>query len=52
VDRKSFLKKAYRLILDSLEEISMLFANLVLVNSQFTRDIVKQAFPLYSKYGR
>ncbi|CAD8139979.1 unnamed protein product [Paramecium octaurelia] len=52
VERKSFIKKIYRFFLDSFEEISMLFANLVLVNSQFTREIVKQAFPLYNKYGR
>ena len=33
VERKSFFKKIYRFFLDSFEEISMLFTNLVLVNS-------------------
>ncbi len=37
VERKSILKKIYRFILDALEEISLLPANLILVNSKYTK---------------
>ena len=49
VKRSNILKKIYRFFLDITEEICLLFANLVLVNSQFTRDVVKNNFPIFIK---
>lgn len=52
VERRSALKKIYRLVLDTAEELSMLFANLVLVNSEFTKEVVRQAFPIFTRLSK
>jgi alpha-1,3/alpha-1,6-mannosyltransferase len=49
VERKSFLKKFYRFFLDFAEEFSMLFANMILVNSGFTREIYNNSFKILKK---
>mmetsp|Transcript_3441 Transcript_3441/g.5073 ORF Transcript_3441/g.5073 Transcript_3441/m.5073 type:complete len:430 (-) Transcript_3441:31-1320(-) len=40
-----FLKKIYRFIFDWVEEKTLSFADMVLVNSHFTQNIFKTAFP-------
>lgn len=52
VDRTSILKKVYRFFLDYLEEFCMFFADLILVNSLYTKDIVEKAFPIYNKLSK
>lgn len=49
VERKSFLKRIYRYFIDLIEEISMLFANFIVVNSYFTQKIFKENFKIISK---
>uniref|UniRef100_A0A915C9J4 Alpha-1,3/1,6-mannosyltransferase ALG2 n=1 Tax=Parascaris univalens TaxID=6257 RepID=A0A915C9J4_PARUN len=44
-DRKTALKKVYRYFVDSLESWTMGMADLICVNSYFTRDIVSRTFP-------
>lgn len=43
-ERKSFLKKVYRYILDTLEEKTTSQADCVLVNSHFTASVYKETF--------
>lgn len=50
--RMGRLRKLYRWVLDQVEEYTMTFADLVLVNSCFTRMEVQRSFPyFYSKIG-
>jgi len=42
----------YRLFLDFFEEICMFFTDMVLVNSQFTGNVVQKSFPIYSKLAK
>ena len=46
--RSTFWKKLYRMPLDYLEESSTAAASLILVNSTFTANIVKETFPSLS----
>ena len=50
-NRRSFLRSTYRYILDYAEEASMSHANFVLVNSNFTREVVLESFPRFSLRG-
>ena len=45
VERKSRIKRVYRYVLDTLEEITLIPANIVLVNSKFTKEIFAKSFP-------
>ena len=45
VERSSFLKRLYRFPLDWMEEVTTSAADLVLVNSHFTRSVFEQSFP-------
>lgn len=49
LERKGFLMKIYRFILDSLEEFTMLFANEVAVNSKFTQETYMKSFNYLTK---
>ncbi len=51
VERKSFVKKLYRLVIDSVEELSLYFANLIVVNSLYTKDIFAKNFKLLNRWG-
>ncbi|KAL3309814.1 Alpha-1,3-mannosyltransferase-like protein [Cichlidogyrus casuarinus] len=46
--RESFLKSIYRSLIDYLEEFSLRFADSILVNSKFTSNVFKLAFPSLS----
>ena len=43
-DRKTAMKKLYRKVMDYLEEKTLKFADLILVNSKFTRNVVQNTF--------
>jgi len=43
--KPSSIKRIYRSVLNGMEEHSMLFADEILVNSKFTRRVVKETFP-------
>ena len=49
VERRSFAKKIYRFFLDFIEEMTTYFANLILVNSLFTKDIFNKSFKILNK---
>lgn len=51
VERRSFVKKVYRFFIDLFEEITTGFANLVVVNSGFTRTIYKENFKILNSLG-
>jgi len=46
VERRSILKKIYRFFLDYIEEFTTYFANVILVNSLFTKDIFHKSFKI------
>lgn len=48
-DRRSFLKKAYRLVLDTLEEVTTACARCIVVNSAFTQKVFEDNFPIIRK---
>lgn len=43
-DRKTFWKRAYRKVMDSLEEVTTRMADLILVNSLFTSGVFRKTF--------
>lgn len=49
VDRRSIFKRFYRFFLDLFEEITTGFANLIIVNSLFTKETFKRSFWLLNK---
>jgi alpha-1,3/alpha-1,6-mannosyltransferase len=49
VERTSAFKRFYRLVIDSLEELTMYFAHSIVVNSKFTSNIFKENFSFISK---
>jgi alpha-1,3/alpha-1,6-mannosyltransferase len=51
VDRSSFAKKFYRFFLDFFEEITTGCANLILVNSLYTKEVFALNFKLLNKLG-
>ena len=51
VERSLPFKKFYRFFLDLAEELSLLFANTILVNSQFTRDIFYRSFRILRRFN-
>lgn len=48
VERKSILKKVYRFFIDLIEELCLLFAGVIVVNSNFTKRVFKQSFKIVS----
>lgn len=52
VDWKSFIKRAYRFVLDLFEEITTGFANVILVNSKFTMGVFAWSFTILNKFRR
>lgn len=49
--RKSLLKKLYRMPLDLLEELTTGLADVVFVNSKFTAGVFAEAFPTLNSWG-
>jgi len=49
VERRSFFKRIYRFFIDLLEEITMLFAKIIVVNSNYTKKIFRENFKIISK---
>ena len=49
VNRIGILKKIYRLVIDFLEEICLLFAGMVVVNSNYTKSVFKENSKFYCK---
>ena len=50
VERKSLIKKIYRLFIDFIEEASIFFANAIAVNSNYTLSVVKENFRFISRF--
>lgn len=48
-DRRSCLKRAYRLILDTAEEVTTGAARCIVVNSNFTKKVFEDNFPIIRK---
>uniref|UniRef100_A0A183E082 Alpha-1,3/1,6-mannosyltransferase ALG2 n=1 Tax=Gongylonema pulchrum TaxID=637853 RepID=A0A183E082_9BILA len=44
-ERKSLFKKLYRIFIDSLEGWTTAMADIICVNSEFTREVVRRTFP-------
>lgn len=44
-DRRGILKRVYRWVIDSIEELSLLFAHLVIMNSVFTSNTCATHYP-------
>lgn len=51
-NRGNWLMKAYRCVLDFVEEVTTSFASVTLVNSKYTQDVYKQHFPLIQRCCR
>ena len=49
VERKSWIKRAYRWVLDRIEEIGLWTADLIYVNSSFTQNITTRTFKSISR---
>ena len=49
-NRSSLIMKVYRLVLDTLEEVTTSMAHCILVNSKYTQEIFTESFPLIVKY--
>lgn len=49
VERRSISKKIYRFFIDLLEELTLLFAHIIVVNSKYTQGIFKENFKIISK---
>jgi alpha-1,3/alpha-1,6-mannosyltransferase len=49
-NRRGYLMKAYRCVLDSMEEVTTGMAHTTLVNSKFTQGVYQRNFPLVLKY--
>lgn len=50
VERASFFKRAYRFILDLVEELTTGMAKVILVNSKFTAGVFGRSFKLLNKF--
>ena len=48
--RKNPLKVLYRFVIDLVEELSLLFANKIFVNSEFTKEVFYNNFKILNKY--
>jgi alpha-1,3/alpha-1,6-mannosyltransferase len=51
-DRRSFFKKAYRFVLDLVEEVTTGLAKTIVVNSLFTQNVFLRSFPLIARLRR
>lgn len=50
VERKSFIKRFYRFFIDLIEEMTMIFAHIIVVNSKYTQGIFRENFKIISKF--
>jgi alpha-1,3/alpha-1,6-mannosyltransferase len=50
VERSSLLKKIYRFFIDLIEEITMLFAKIIVVNSKYTQGVFEDNFKIISMF--
>ena len=50
IERGSTIKKIYRFFIDFIEELTMLFAHMIVVNSKYTQGIFKDNFKVISKF--
>ena len=48
--RKGWLKRFYRFVMDYIEEFSLLFANVIVANSEFTKQNYMQSFKILRKF--
>lgn len=51
-DRRSPLKRIYRLIIDTIEEVTMGFAHEIAVNSYYTQGVFKESFRIINKFKK
>lgn len=51
-ERSSFLKRAYRFVLDNLEEVTTACAKCIVVNSAFTQKVFQDSFPIIQRLQR
>lgn len=49
-ERSSLIKRLYRLILDTLEELSTAMARCIVVNSNFTLKVFQDSFPIIRRF--
>jgi alpha-1,3/alpha-1,6-mannosyltransferase len=49
-ERGSIIKRVYRFFIDIVEEITMLFAKVIVVNSKFTQNVFRNNFKLITKF--
>jgi len=49
VERKSLIKRVYRFFIDLIEEMTMIFAHMIVVNSKYTQQIFRENFRIISK---
>lgn len=49
--RQNLLKIMYRFVIDLVEEISLIFANKIYVNSEYTKDIFYKNFKILKRFG-
>lgn len=52
VERRSIFKRIYRFFLDFFEEITLLPANFIVVNSKFTQGVFYSNFPILKKFKK
>lgn len=52
VDRRGVLKKIYRYFIDTIEEITMAFAHVIVVNSNYTRSVFLDNFHIINKFRK
>lgn len=49
-ERKSCFKRIYRFFIDLTEELCLIFAGMVVVNSNYTKEVFKNSFPIYNYF--
>ena len=47
--RDSFIKRCYRFVIDHIEELTLLIADIIVVNSKFTQNVFKENFRIINK---
>jgi len=50
-NRRSLIMRMYRWILDTVEELTTGCANLTLVNSEYTKNVYKENFPIIQRWN-
>ena len=49
-ERRSLIKRVYRYVIDTIEEVTMLFSHNIVVNSYFTQGVFVENFRLLNKF--